>query len=366
MKMPEDVSMPEDLPMSEMSARGSEPVRGAKMVLSVIIPARNEADCIGECLRSLTTQSDVGFVLGEDWELIVVNDHSSDATRQIAESFAGVRVLDAPELPQGWTGKASAVAAAVKQAQGDWFLFSDADTKHQPGNLRRALHETERAKAAMLSYSPLQKVQGFWQRALMPLIFAELAVKYPPQLVNDPHSPIAAANGQFLLVQQAAYTRIGGHEAVRAEVLEDVALARKIKRAKLGLRFRYAPDALSTRMYSSFGGMYEGWTKNLALLFPNAPLLAMWKLMEFLLLAGLPLLACWLVFPLQRMAVVLWWVWRVGVHYARVAKAHFAVADTALSPLALPLFAWLLARSWMHRTLLRRVAWKGRSYPVAL
>ncbi len=336
------------------------------MVLSVVIPARNEADCLGDCLHSLTVQSDVGFVLGEDWELIVVDDHSSDATRQIAASFTGVTVLDAPELPPGWTGKANALAFAARQARGGGILFTDADTKHQPGNLRRALHEVERAKAAMLSYSPQQQVCGFWQRALMPLIFAELAVKYPTQMVSNPNSPIAAANGQFLLVQQAAYQRIGGHEAVHAEVLEDVALARRIKKAKLGLRFRYAPDALSTRMYRSFGAMYEGWTKNLALLFPNAPLLAVWKQMEFLLLAGLPLLAFWLVFPLQRIAVVLWWVWRIGVHYARAAKANFSAADTALSPLALPLLAWLLARSWLHRTLFRRVVWKDRSYPAAL
>ena len=144
-----------------------------------------------------------------------------------------------------------------------------------------------------------------------------------------------------------------------------MALARKIKRAKLGLRFRYAPDALSTRMYRSFGAMYEGWTKNLALLFPNALMLAISKLAEFFLLIGLPYLVHWLGYVPISSVVILWWLWRLGVHYARVSKAHFSVADTALSPLALPLFAWMLARSWMHRTLLRRVEWKGRSYPAS-
>ena len=349
----------------DQPAREQWPGGAGEMQLSVIIPARDEADCLGDCLRSLTEQSDIGFVLGQDWELIVVNDHSSDATREIAASFAGVVVMDAPELAKGWTGKANALAAAQKKARGRWLLFTDADTTHRVGNLRRALHEAERAKAALLSFSPEQQVQGFWQRALMPLIFAELTVKYPPKMVSDSSYEVAAANGQFLLIERAAYDRIGGHAAVHADVLEDVALARKIKRAKLGLRFRYAPDALSTRMYRSFGAMYEGWTKNLALLFPNALMLAIWKLAEFLLLIGLPLLSLWLVFPLQRIAVILWWLWRLGVHYARVSKAHFLVADTALSPLALPLFAWMLARSWMHRTLLRRVEWKGRSYPAS-
>ena len=334
----------------------------APLLLSVIVPARDEADCLGDCLRSLVAQSDVGFVLGQDWELIVVDDHSSDATRQIAASFAGIAVLDAPELPEGWTGKANAILAAVKQARGRWMLFTDADTVHTQGNLRRALHEAKRAQVGMLSYSPRQQVQGFWQRVLMPLIFSALAEKYPPQSINNPVSPIAAANGQFLLVERSAYERIGGHAAVCSEVLEDVALAKRAKRFKVGLRFRYAPDAGSTRMYRSFGSMYEGWTKNLALLFPNALLLALWKGMEFLLLAGLPLVALCFSVPLQRMAVMLWWFWRVGVHYARTAKAHFSVLDTALSPLGLPLFAWLLARSWLHRKLRGQIAWKGRMY----
>jgi glycosyltransferase involved in cell wall biosynthesis len=335
------------------------------MVLSVIVPARNEAACLGDCLRSLTAQSDAGFVLGKDWELIVEDDQSTDATRAIAESFAGVTVLAAPELPQGWTGKANACWAASRQARGQWLLFTDADTVHEPGNLRRALHEAERAHAGLLSYSPRQQVQGLLQRALMPVIFAELATKYPPQRVNDPASSVAAANGQFLLIARASYERTGGHAAVRAEILEDVALARRAKRAQAGLRFRYAPDAVSTRMYRSTDAMIEGWTKNLALLFPNTLRLALWRLAEFALVLGLPLLALWLVFPVQRVAVLLWWGWRLSVVYARTAKAHFPFADTLLAPLGLPLFAGLLLRSWLQKNLRRKVDWKGRSYSTA-
>ena len=332
------------------------------MVLSVIVPARNEADCLGDCLRSLVAQSDMMFVLGHDWELIVVDDHSTDTTRQIAAAFAGVTVLDAPDLIDGWTGKANALWAAAKQARGGWLLFTDADTVHLPGDLRRAIHEAERAKVGMLSYSPRQILRGFWQRVLMPLIYAQLTIKYPPQMVNNPASSIAAANGQFLLVERTAYDRIGGHASVKSAVLEDVDLARRAKKAKVGVRFRYAPDAVSTQMYRSFGAMYEGWTKNLALLFPNAPLLAFWKLLEITLLVGLPFVAWWLIFPVQRIAVMLWWVWRLGVHYSRTSKAHFPILDTALSPLGLPLFAWLLMRSWLHRNVRKKVAWKGRTY----
>jgi glycosyltransferase involved in cell wall biosynthesis len=333
------------------------------MQLSVIVPARNEEDCIGECLRSLASQSDAVFPLGVDWEVLVVDDESTDRTREIAASVEGVIVIEAPPLPRGWTGKANAVWTAAKQARGEWLLFTDADTVHEPGDLIRAMHEADKAKAAMLSYSPRQIVIGFWQRALMPLIFSELAMAYPPDKVSDPESTLAAANGQFVLVRSEVYFAVGGHSAVAESVLEDVALARRIKRRKLGLRFRYAPDALRARMYRSFGQMYEGWTKNLALLFGNALMLAAWRVIDLLLLIGLPA-----IFFAFYQPLLLWWalmalwartLWRF---YRRVARSNFPFWACAASIFGLPLFSWLLARSWFHHTVKKRVVWKGRSY----
>jgi glycosyltransferase involved in cell wall biosynthesis len=284
--------------------------------LSVIVPARNEEDCLGACLESLVSQADEGWKLGRDWELIVVDDGSSDRTREIATGFSGVTVIVPAALPKGWTGKANAAWTAAKQAQGEWLLFTDADTVHEPGDLRRALHEAEKHKVAMLSYSPRQIVTGVWQRALMPLVFSELALAYPPAKVSDPESRLAAANGQFLLVLRDAYVEIGGHEAVADSMLEDVDLAYLVKRRKLGLRFRYAPDALSVRMYRSFGQMREGWTKNLAVLFANTLTTAAWKLLDIALLAGLPVLAWHFSGPLSvstpwitaRLVILLIWV----------------------------------------------------------
>ena len=163
---------------------------------------------------------------------------------------------------------------AARRARGRWLLFTDADTIHEPGNLRRAMHEAERHKVGMLSYSPRQIVRGLAQRSLMPLVFCELALAYPPAKVSDPAQRIAAANGQFLLVEREAYRRLGGHPSVAGKVLEDVELAFLAKRRKVGLRFRYADDAVSARMYRSTAAMIEGWTKNLKLLFNNALVLA--------------------------------------------------------------------------------------------
>jgi glycosyltransferase involved in cell wall biosynthesis len=344
-----------------------EPASSARL-LSVIVPARNEAESIRACLASLVQQNEEDFSLGRDWELFVINDASTDDTRQIALEFPGVTVLEAPALPEGWTGKTNAVWFAAQQAQGKWLLFTDADTVHEAGDLRRSIHEAERHRVTLLSYSPRQVVHGLWQRALMPLIFAELAQKYPPRLVSLPDSPIAAANGQFLLVERAAYFRIGGHAAVHNAVLEDVELARRFKQTHEGLRFRYAPEAVSTRMYRSSGAMLEGWRKNLALLFPDALRRGVWKFLQAALLFGLPLLAIWFYLIVARVeliwAVALWWVWRVGVHYSRVSKSNFSVLDTLLSPLALPLFSWLLIDGWIRKNLRHQVTWKGRRYSI--
>jgi glycosyltransferase involved in cell wall biosynthesis len=340
--------------------------------LTVIIPARDEEDCLSACLESLVVQSEDAFQLGKDWDLIVVDDQSTDRTNQVARSFAGVTVIEAEKLEKGWTGKANAIWTAARRSRGRWLLFTDADTVHQPGDLHRALHEATRHKVGVLSYSPRQIVTGFWQRSLMPLIFCELALAYPPARVSDPNQRIAAANGQFLLVEREAYRRIGGHRAVSAQVLEDVELAVLAKRRKIGLRFRYADDAVATRMYRSTPLMIEGWTKNLALLFSNALTLSLWRALDFVLFFGLPVLAIelWSAHFMARSfawlgagwVLLLLWFRTLVRFYARVAKSNFGVRDCVLAPLGLPLFVFLLYRSWFQHKIFKQVSWKGRVY----
>jgi glycosyltransferase involved in cell wall biosynthesis len=308
-----------------------------------------------------------------DLELIVVDDNSSDRTAEIARSVPGVSVLEAANPPGGWTGKNNAIWTAARKARGRWILFTDADTVHEPGDLHRAIHEATRHKVGVLSYSPRQLVTGLAQRTLMPLVFSELSLAYPPSKVSDPNQRVAAANGQFLLVEREAYRRLGGHPAVADRVLEDVEFAFLAKRRKVGLRFRYAPDALSTRMYRTTEAMIEGWTKNLALLFNNALATAAWKLLDILLLIGLP----WLAFHLWNSrfsssslawlgvgwVLLLLWLRTLFRFYARVAKSNFPFIDCALSPLGLPLFVGLLYRSWFKHRILKQVTWKEREYP---
>jgi hypothetical protein len=234
------------------------------------------------------------------------------------------------------------------------------------------MHEAARHKVGMLSYSPRQIVHGLWQRSLMPLVFCEMELAYPPAKVSDPDQRIAAANGQFLLIEREAYRRIGGHASAADKVLEDVELAVLAKRRKVGLRFRYADDALSTRMYRSASAMIDGWTRNLAFLFDNCLALAVWRFIDLVLLVALPVLAVvfwnarifahsaeWLI---AGWVLALLWVRTLVRFYGRVAKSNFPFAECALAPLSLPLFVVLLCRSWFQHRILKRVAWKGRDY----
>jgi len=277
-------------------------------------------------------------------------------------------VLEAPALDLNaetrvFTGKTNACWFGAEASRGRFLLFTDADTVHEPGDLLRALEEIRARNVGLLSYSPRQVVSGFWQRALMPLVFSELASVYRMSEVNDANNRLAAANGQFLMIEREAYFAVDGHRGVGRSVLEDVDLAHAVKRSGKGIWFRYAPDALSTRMYFGFNDMVEGWTKNLALLFPHALTLAAWRSLDIgllllpILLIPLSYLAMW-----QKVVILAIWARTLLRYYTRVRRSNFSAFDCAVSVFALPLFVGLLVWSWVLHRVLHRVAWKGREY----
>ena len=325
--------------------------------VSIIIPARNEEANLSACLQSLVPQS------GPAHEIIVVDDASTDRTRAIAESFPAIRTINANPLPAGWSGKCNACWTGAKIAKGKWLLFTDADTRHAPGSIAKALQKAEDTQAAMLSYSPKQEVRSFWERALMPVIFAELATTYSPKQVSDPASPAAAANGQFLLVRRDVYDIVGGHAAVAQAILEDVEFAKRVKRAGYKLQFRMS-DSVSTRMYRSFPQMWEGWTKNLALLFPHPLLLAAKRSLEFLLVLACLVGGAVAVADRDPIGIALndaLVAVLLAFFLRRIRRAHFDWISTSVALFGLPLFAILLLNSYIaHRS--GKVRWKGRLY----
>ena len=217
----------------------------------------------------------------------------------------------------------------------------------------------------MLSYSPAQELKGFVERAVMPVIFAELASTFRPREVSDPNSPAAAANGQYVLITREAYEAVGGHAAIARCLLEDVELARAVKRSGRRIRFRFGGDAVRTRMYRSFPQLVEGWTKNLALLFKAPGRLAIMRLLEFVVIVcGLVLVVLGLSRGDAPPAVL------AGIAVAliylnflrRIRKAHAGAASGALAIFGLPIFSYLLLRSQLYYKWRRSVTWKGRQY----
>jgi GT2 family glycosyltransferase len=352
--------------------------------VSIIIPARNEEANLERCLRSLVVQR------GVDFEIIIVNDSSTDRTRSIAESFSRVRqcpfigtnnnlgevyVIDAPEpLPAGWSGKNFAMVAGEKAARGEWLLFTDADTEHLEGSLAAAVAEAEQSGAALLSYSPVQLLTGIRQQLVMPVLFGELAARYSPRKVSDPARPDAAANGQYMLVRAKVHRKLGGFTAVAPELLEDVALARLYKQNGQRILFRLGRGMVQTRMYSRWEDLVAGFTKNLALLFPDARELAAKRSREFLKLMLVPLFALWCTVVVAHgggaptiAAVGILWLYVLSnllLFYVRISRAHFAPLTSLLAIFGLPLFAGLLrgsAAAYQKGS----VNWRGRSYPAA-
>ena len=345
-----------------MSATGHESAPSSIPSVSVVVPARNEEVSLGACLESIVTQEGIAF------EVIVVDDDSTDRTREVAQSFPGVRVISPTPLTLQWSGKTNAINSGAHLARGEWLLFTDADTVHLSGSLARAVTEATKDGAALLSYSPKQEVHGFCEKAVMPVIFAELASRFCPADVSDPASSAAAANGQYLLVTREAYEAVGGHATIAGSLLEDVELAHAVKLSGRKILFRFGGDAVRTRMYRSFAQLQEGWTKNLALLFPSSFRLAALRSAEFVLMVS-NLVATIIFIADGNHKSALFTVILFSALYAlflrRILKAHFSWDSDLLALFGLPLFSYLLLRSNIAHSR-GRVRWKGRTYGTQL
>ena len=228
--------------------------------VTVLVPSRNEERNIEACVRSLLDQA------YDNYSVLVIDD-SEDATPQILERLAKsdqrLKVIKPPPLPGGWVGKSWQLAVGAKESQGEWFLFTDADTIHEPGMLPTVIAYAESQQLDMLSLLPRPTLLSFWERAILPAVFAIIVMtRGSAQEVSDPESREARANGQFILIRREVYKAIGGHAAVRSELLEDQALAKLIKRHGYRIGLVAGWDVVQVRMYQSLGEIWEGFSKN--------------------------------------------------------------------------------------------------------
>jgi glycosyltransferase involved in cell wall biosynthesis len=337
-------------------------------LISAIIPARNEEASIQRVVHSLAEQPEIA-------EIIVVDDQSTDETPSILAILAAripkLKLIRAPELPRGWTGKNHAVwlGANAADVHADWLLFTDADTHHLPGSAARALADASFHSSDLISYSPGQELRTFWERALIPIVYWRLSQRFPFDRVNDAGSADAAANGQFILVRREAYLAIGGHAAVASQVVEDVALARRAKQAGFRLFFAPGQGIVETRMYRSFSAMWEGWTKNLYPLFganvgemlfeidSSTPALSLLFSVALVLRFAIGGQIDWLVAVVAAILFARPWV-GYGVWLRRNRYPGEYIKYCLFGA---PLYAAALIASWW-KNMRGSVAWKGRKY----
>ena len=348
-------------------------------MISVIIPARNEARNIRRCVESLLVQTYPNF------EIIVVNDRSSDATGQILEEIAQglsqgannqtspLRVLQGEELPKGWAGKPHVLVQGAEAACGKWLCFIDADTFAEP-QLLSATYATAREKNIdLFSILTAQELGTFWEKVILPLVFTALSVGFPAERVNDPAKPDAIANGQFILIRREAYEAVGGHRAVYDQIAEDKALADVVKKSGYQLFVADGRALANTRMYTSLAEIWEGWTKNI--------FLGMQDRLGLLLFGAIVGLIAALLLPVWLAAGIIWatqvegllstvvatqavllWATLLGVR----ARASIAFKISPLYAFTLPLGAFVFSAMMIASTYKvisgQGVTWKGRTY----
>ncbi len=331
----------------------------AEVTVDIIIPARNEEDCLGRCLQSLVTQQGISF------QITVVDDGSTDSTRSIAESFPGVRVLSAGELRPGMTGKVNALVTGAAGSNAKWLLFTDADTFHYSGSLVASVREAEERKVDLLSFSPEQETGTWWEMAVMPLVFADLVRTYSSERINDPADPTVAANGQYILVRREVYEALGGHRVLPLNILEDVELAKLFKVAGHRIWFRYGAGLVRTRMYRTFSAMWEGWSKGLAILFRHPVLLAAKRALEFVSITILLGIGLFLMarnhFESGALLLAIAALFYL-IFLFRIRQAHFPWKANLLAFIGLPIYVSLLLRSDLHFNRRGELTWKGRTY----
>ena len=229
--------------------------------LSVIVAARNEECCIENCLRSLLRQDHPNF------EVIAVNDRSTDQTAQILErlatEFAGqLKVIHVTTLAHGWFGKPHALNLAMQSATGEALLFTDADCEYQsPSALRTTVDDLYRRNLDFLSVAARYTMDSLRERVLVPCCSEALLTWLRPERIEDPEWPEAFANGAFILVRRASFEQIGGWGAVRSKISEDLELARLTKRSGQKIGIAYGDDFYETGSYATRRDSWNGWCR---------------------------------------------------------------------------------------------------------
>jgi chlorobactene glucosyltransferase len=330
-------------------------------MVSVIVPARNEAENLPGIVATLLTSRYPRY------EVIIVDDGSTDGTTDIADRLAAnhgdcIRVVHGDPLPDGWVGKCWACWQGYRHATGDVLVFADADTRHHPRLLGHSVGALRANRASLVTTLPRQLIQ--------PHVFAAILWRYrDPGHVNRTRNPRdVVANGQYIMFDRDAYEAIGGHEAVKGEVVEDLVLAQRTVASGRSLYLGHGQDLIATRMYRSLPGIIEGWSKNLAS--ASRQTVDPWLRPALPWLVAVFLLLFWVVPPIALITAPFTVTVSLGWSLAAVLASvtfwiwiHRRLSVPVLTALLYPLGATMVALLFVRSAVLGdRMVWRGRRY----
>ena len=342
--------------------------------ISVCIPARNEERNIRTCVESMLAQDYPNL------EIIVLDDRSSDSTPLILADIASrdsrLQPISGSDLPKGWVGKPFALFQASALARGEWLCFMDADTFATRATLSSCYAKALETNADMFTIVTFQVLGSFWEKVVMPIVLTALSVGFSPRKVNDPGRKDAVANGQFILIKRSIFEAIGGYESLKNQIVEDKAMAEKVKWNGYRLVVADGMKIMRTRMYTSLPEIWEGWTKNIYLgLNEQASMLILGAF------GGLLALTAAFFLPIWPLAGILWvlggggWLaalvifeammlWSILLHErAKIArKLEISPWYAFTLPLGAAVFAAMMLASAWKVISGRGVTWKGRVY----
>jgi glycosyltransferase involved in cell wall biosynthesis len=333
--------------------------------ISVIIPARNEDRDLAASLRSVLDQQIA------ELEVIVVNDHSTDRTGDIAEEVAGsdsrMRVIHNPPLSPGWLGKCNAMQYGAAEATGEYLLFADADIIHQPNCFATVLREMQQNHYDFISLFPLFDNQSFWENVNVPIYFFGVAKLLATSDLEDPQSPEAAASGALMLMKREILRRVGGFEGVKDQMLDDMGFARLLKRQGYRVGYRLAPECLQVRLFKNANDAFWGTTKNILAAVEGHLGLAVPLIILAALQNWAPLLA--IALGAVRLDGVLLWagIAAYGLQYLSFFSVRRLLRFRPLQLLFFPLAALVatccILRALFHHTK-GSIFWRGRKIMV--
>ncbi len=334
--------------------------------LTVVVPARNEAADIGECLRSLLAQD------YPDVRLIAVDDRSTDATGSIMDALAAeegsggrLSVIHVRELPAGWMGKTHAMALAAREAASDWVLFTDGDIFYAPDALSRALAFAEQSSADHVVVIPTPILRTWGESAMMSFFQTASLWTARPWRVADPASKRDFIGiGAFNLIRREVYVALGGFEALRMEVLEDIRLGYMVKKAGYAQRVAFGRGLVNVRWAAGAFGMVDVLTKNLFSIFRFRGELLLGACAWMLLFSAGPFVVLFAPGGVRWAAVVT--VISIAAGYRLYApRTGIPWLYFLLHPLAALLFVYAMLRSMLVTWKQSGVVWRGTYYPLA-